>query len=86
MEVWLVPRVPSAPSVAYRMPKCEVVAVLLDGLRVRVRLTDGRELDTDARNVSKSLPQERQSAPRLAAFPAHRPVRMPPGYAEQPLF
>ncbi|MEK8110587.1 hypothetical protein NKG94_52110 [Micromonospora sp. M12] len=67
--VYLVPTLPTAPSAAYRRPLCEVVTTY--GERVRVALGDGTEIETDTRNVVRTLPD---LAPRDPALP-RRPCR-----------
>ena len=81
-EVWLVPTLPTAPTVAYQRPACEVVAVVgVD--RVRVRLADGTEVTTSVRNIVRERPEETEPGPRrLAAFRPARPVELPPGFVE----
>lgn len=85
LEVWLVPRVPTAPTVAYKLPRCEVVALVAVD-RVKVRLGDGTEVTTDVRNISREQPEESEPVRRLAAFRPARPVVLPAGFNEQPLW
>ncbi|MGC5311968.1 hypothetical protein [Micromonospora zamorensis] len=77
--VYLVPTLPTAPSAAYRRPLCEVVTTY--GERVRVALGDGTEIETDTRNVVRTLPDLTPRDPR----PCPR-RSLPDGFEEVPLW
>ncbi|WP_433308066.1 hypothetical protein ACQP2F_46455 (plasmid) [Actinoplanes sp. CA-030573] len=49
-EMYLVPNRPAAPSAAYAQPKVTIVHYM--GARAVVRLPDGREIETDSRNLA----------------------------------
>lgn len=49
-RVYLVPALPTAPTVAYRQPVCRIVA--LSGVRVEVELDGGHRLWTSIRNLA----------------------------------
>lgn len=73
-QVYLVPVLPTAPRVAYRMPQATVVRA--PGARVVV-LVDGREIETDERNIKRTRPDIGPRDPK----PYPRPS-MPDGYDE----
>jgi hypothetical protein len=76
--VYLVPTLPTAPTAAYRMPLCEVRRV--SGPRVTVTV-DGREIETDDRNVKRTRPDLAPREPRAPRKPS-----MPDGYEEVTLW
>lgn len=51
------PNRPAAPSAAYKQPKVTVVHYM--GARAVVRLPDGREIETDSRNLADEPHHER---------------------------
>lgn len=76
-EVYLVPNRPAAPTAAYSQPKVTVVHYW--GERAVVRLPDGREIETDSRNLQDEPWQERSKNIQI------RP-KLPDGYEEQSLW
>lgn len=77
--VCLVPTLPTAPTAAYRHPKCTVLAV--GGRRVTVRVGD-QDITTDLANVRATRPDTRPGRHRRPASP---PV-LPDGYEQPDLF
>ena len=85
--VWLVPNRPTAPTVAYRHPKVELVK--RNGPRVTVRMEDGTELETDVGNLRRTPPAVReldQVERKIPVFPKPPPVKLPEGWTEEPLW
>lgn len=76
-QVYLVPNRPAAPSAAYTQPKVTVVHYM--GARAVVRLPDGREIETDSRNLADEPHQDRTKNMKV------RP-KLPDGFEEKPLW
>lgn len=72
-EVYLVPNRPAAPTEAYKQPRVTVVHYM--GARAVVRLPDGREIETDSRNLQDERREEKAKNIKI------RPL-MPDGYEE----
>ena len=78
-EVYLVPNRPAAPAAAYSQPKVTVVHHW--GARALVRLPDGREIETDSRNLADERHGDRDRSKNMKVRPP-----MPDGFEEHPLW
>jgi hypothetical protein len=85
--VWLVPNRPTAPTVAYRHPRVEIVK--RNGPRITVRLNDGRELETDVGNLRRTpapIKELDQVDRKIPVSPKSPLVELPEGWTEEPLW
>lgn len=62
-RVYLVPTLPTAPTVCYSIPCVTVVSST--GTRARVRMEHGRELETDVRNIRRTRPRDKPPKKRV---------------------
>jgi hypothetical protein len=76
-EMYLVPNRPAAPTAAYRQPKVIIKAYM--GARAVVILPDGREIETDSRNLADHPHEERSKNIKI------RP-KLPYGFEEQTIW
>jgi hypothetical protein len=77
-EVYLVPNLPTAPSVAYKLPRVTVKSA--SAARATVELPDGTEITTDTRNLALKRPEEKTTKNMVI-----RP-KLPDGFKEQSLW
>jgi len=75
--MYLVPNRPAAPSAAYKQPKVTIVHYM--GPRAVVLLPDGREIETDSRNLQDHKLEDPVKNMKV------RP-KLPDGYEELNLF
>lgn len=75
--MYLVPNRPAAPTAAYSQPKVTIKHYM--GARAVVILPDGREIETDSRNLADEPHRERTRNMKI------RP-KLPDGFEEHPLW
>lgn len=79
-EVYLVPTLPTAPTIAYKMPLVTIKTP--GGQRCEILLPDGSAIWTDVRNLADTRPTDREPRSKNIIV---RP-KLPDGYAEQRLW
>lgn len=77
-EMYLVPNRPAAPTAAYTQPKVTIKRYM--GARAVVILPDGREIETDSRNLADEPHREPRSK-NIKIRP-----KLPDGFEEKPLW
>lgn len=80
-NAYLVPNLPIAPGIAYKQPRCRIVAIRAS--RVEIELEDGHRLETSIRNLSTHRREPEPVKPPAAPKPR---LVLAPGEIEQTLW